>query len=516
MNFLKEKNKLFFWQKEKLLNFSFAFFILLILITRVLIFFTVNLTAIDSDQPFMWAGLKDYAEGRFYEPRFYGQDYNTFFEALFAVPLVWLSLPVYYALPIATHFISLFPFLFTAFYLFSKGKKENALVVLAVLLCLPVGYDILNSIPRGFVSGLFFTSFFIVTLLDPQNLKFVLVNTIMAVTGYFVNPNSVLVSAPFLLFVFLNNYQNKKYYYASIAGFLSMVPFYFLFNYFYKVHPSYVILGLEYNMTPDFFWSILRHLDRHFAHISFFVEENSILLLFVIAVLTYTLYKQNKKAYYALFGFFGVIFLSFLSAKTEDGVVWPFYSYSRIFLGVPLVIALMAAFPSMRSKIVLTILFVVPVGFTAYKFFELKRAVNYHTRIESRWNGVHLMSLSSVMEGARFFKETCKKNEVDHLLISNAFWLCTYLNYGGPAFMDDFPSTEETEAERRYWVREGNKNKVFSRFIFLSVKYDLDKVLTGNRNFEIKRLDDYGLFLIENNRLKNSAFISLVRKCEKD
>lgn len=511
---MEEKNKIFFLGKEKVLNFSFVVFILFILITRILIFFNVNVDAIDSDQPFMWAGLKDYSEGRFYEPRFYGQDYNTFLEALFALPLVWLALPVYYALPIATHFISLFPFLFTAFYLFFKGKKENALFILAALLCLPIGYDILNSIPRGFVSGLFFTSFFIVSILNPQNLRFVLINTVMAISGYFVNPNSVLVSVPFLLFVFLNNYQNKKYYYASFAGLLSAVPFYFFFNYFYKVHPAYIILGLEYNMTTDFFWSILTHLDRHFAHISFFVEENCILLFLALMVLTYALFKLDKKAFYALFGFFGVVILSFFSGKTEDGVVWPFYFYSRLFLGIPLVIVLLSALLPLQSKKILIPLLVITFGFTIYKFSNFKRAVTYHTKVESRWNGVHLLSLSSVLEGANFFKEACKKNNTDHLLISNAFWLCTYLNYGGPAFMGDFPSTEETEAERRYWVREENKEKVFNRFVFLSVKYDLDKQVSGKYNFEIKRLDDYGLFLIENNQLKNKDFILLVKECE--
>jgi hypothetical protein len=51
----------------------------------------------------MWIGAADYAKGLFYEPRFYGQDYNTFLESLFALPYLYAGLPAYKALPMATH-----------------------------------------------------------------------------------------------------------------------------------------------------------------------------------------------------------------------------------------------------------------------------------------------------------------------------------------------------------------------------------------------------------------------------
>ena len=42
----------------------------------------------DSDQSIMWLGAKDYSNGIFHEPRFYGQDYNTMLESLFSVPFL--------------------------------------------------------------------------------------------------------------------------------------------------------------------------------------------------------------------------------------------------------------------------------------------------------------------------------------------------------------------------------------------------------------------------------------------
>ena len=510
-----QKNNLF-TKKEFVLNATFVLLILIILISRVLIFFKVNLPFIDSDQPFMWAGVKDYSEGKFYEPRFYGQDYNTFLEALFAVPLYWLKIPVYYALPIATHFLSIFPFLFTAIYLFFKQRKENALVVLCVLLCLPWAYDVMSGIPRGFVSGLFFSSFFIISSLNPENLKWVFINSVLAIIGYFVNPNSILVSAPLLFYLFLTNVKKNNYYIVTGAALLSAIPLYFIFNYFYKIHPDYVVLGLEYNFTTVYFWDILTHLDRHFAHINFFIEERAFFVLSVLALLGIILFRKNKKAFFAFLSFFGVILLSFFSAKTKDGVVWPFYSFSRIFLGIPLFIAFATSFINLRSRSVIIFIVVLSLGFSAYKFSDFNRSLDYYTKHIEKWNGVHLMSINSVFESLNFFKKKCEENKSEHFVISNTFWLCTYMNYGGSAIMKDFPTTEESAAERRYWVREGNKDKVFEKFVFLSARFDFDKRLKGNEKFTMKRLDDYGLFLVEKNQVPNKDFLSLVRELEKN
>ena len=173
-------NNLFQFKKEWLLNSFFFLFIALVLTNRLCLFFTVNQTSIDNDQVVMWAGAKDFSEGMFRVPLFYGQDYNTMLEALVATPLVWLSVPIYYAVPVATHILFLFPFLFSAFYLFKKHYKTQAIFTLAILLCMPVGYDIMTAIPRGFVTGLFFTSFFIISILNPTNYKWIAINTFLS------------------------------------------------------------------------------------------------------------------------------------------------------------------------------------------------------------------------------------------------------------------------------------------------------------------------------------------------
>jgi hypothetical protein len=156
----------------------------------------------------MWLGAKHFSEGLFYEPRFYGQDYNTFMEGLFAAPLLLFGVPVYYAVPIATHVIFLCPILFTSIYLFKNRFPIHAIIMLSALLCMPSAFDLVTSLPRGFVTELFFTSFFIVSIRNPQNLKYVALNTLLAALGFFVNQNSVLVSVPFLFYIFLHHVKS--------------------------------------------------------------------------------------------------------------------------------------------------------------------------------------------------------------------------------------------------------------------------------------------------------------------
>jgi hypothetical protein len=512
---MEQTSKISFYNKNYFLNILFFIFIALILITRIRLFLDVNLQWIDSDQPFMWIGARDYAKGLFYEPRFYGQNYNTFMEPFFSVPLIWVNIPVYFALPIATHFIFLFPFLFTASYLFQKQKKENALTVLAIVLCMPVAYDILNCIPRGFVTGLFFTSFFVLSFFNPHSIRFVVINTLMATIGYFVNPNSTIVSVPLFVYLFLHNYRNTEFYLAGGICLLFVYPLHLFFNQFYISHPTYVIYGLNYNISWAAFTDNISHLDQAFEHVSFFIEGSSIILIAVLILLPFTLFKQDRKLFYAYLGFVFIILFSFFSGKVREGAAWPFYSYSRMYLGIPIVISLLTSNIHLSRKCLSIILIPAVLFFSGYKLFNFKKSIAYHLD-ESRWLGVHLAPLPTVLDAILVYKNFCKNNGTDRMIISNGFWLATYLDYGGPAVLDDFPKTEETNSERRFYVREENKNKTFEKFVLISSKPDLDKLLPEPNGFEIKRLDDYGVFLIENNRMRNDVFMALIREKEKN
>lgn len=505
-----ENKNIFGIKKEWLLNTFFFLFIAIILLNRIWLFFTINYNCIDNDQPIMWLGAKHYSQGIFHEPRFYGQDYNTLMEALFAVPLIKMDVLVYFAVPIATHIIFLTPFLFTAIYLFIKKNKESSLAVLGILLCMPTGYDIMNSIPRGFVTGLFFTSLYVVSILNPKNWTFILVNTFLAYVGYLVNQNSVLVSAPFISYLFFINYKEKKYYIYSIIGFLLALPINYLLNHFYSEHPNYVMYPANNVFSFSFFKDAISHLDQRFAHISFFIEEKSFLMIMLFLLIGIGLYKKNLKLFFSFLLFLLVIVVSFFSSKVSDGIVWPFYSYSRMYLGIPIALYLILIGSSIDLKKSIYIFIPVILIFSVYKELNFNNSIEYHTQ-EKMWGHVHLNTLDEIKIALETYKRICKEQQVTDFIIINSVWHDDEINYAGPALFDDFPNTLKPSFERRTWRIEEEKSKIINRFIIYTADYDFDKLAHEKyKNIDVTRLDDFGLFLIKNNKLKTSMFLKQI------
>lgn len=502
---LDKLNKAF--QKDSVLNGFFFLFLGLILLNRIFLFLTVNTDCIDNDQVVMWAGAQDFSKGLFHVPRFYGQDYSTMMEAIFAVPFVLLGLPVYFATPISTHLIFLFPFLFTAFYLFKLKRKEHAVLVLAILLCMPVGYDIMNSIPRGFVTGLFFTSFFIINIINPKNLKFILLNVFMSYVGYLANPNSVLVSAPFLVFLFLNNYTNKSFYIYSIIGFVLALPVDYGLNHFYKNHPEHVLYGFSNEFSLNYFKDAITHLDNRFAHISPFIEETSVVIIVLFFGLAVLFYKNNKSILICYSVLLVIILISMFSGKAADGAVWSFYSYSRLYLGLPIFLYLFLIFIDLKKSV--SILILTTLIFTIYKEATFKEKVIYHAD-EKKWDHLNLISLIDLKDYLNTLKNFCKDNGGEAIIIDHV-WRDDFVNYAGPAIDTSYPTTFKPSFERRTWRIQEEKNMTYKTFMLYMADYHFDETIKKiNPNINIQKLNDYGLFIIKDNNLTTHQFLASI------
>jgi hypothetical protein len=494
--------------KDQVVSVCFYLFIGIAVLTRVLMFAHLNMNYIDTDQPLMWLGATDYSNGIFHEPRYYGQNYNTFFEGLLAVPLIWLKVPVYYAVPAVTQFLFLFPFLFTAIYLFMDKKKIHALLVLSVILCLPAGYDIMNSLSRGFVTGLFFNSFFILSICNPRNLKFLLLNTILAVAGYFANPNSLIVTAPFFTYFYLLNFQRKQYYFICLAAIIEYSLLYLLLDRFYSIHPEYKVFTLRVDFSLPFFLEKISTLDDVFAHITFFFERKSVFLFSVLIVILISIRKQ--KFALAAFGVFLLVVLVSLAArKNIDGYTWPFYSYSRMYLGIPLVVCLFLPLMNIKEKFLPII--ILPIAFTFFKLANLKEDIK--NTAEGQGVFISVIKLKPALEMISFYKKLCEEKRAGFFLLSSGFWMRTVVNYGGPAIHADYPQTMETDYERRTWVYKKAENKVIERFLFLSAVPSFHQQ-NKNSGFKITPVDGYGLFLVTENKLTTFQFIQNVRITE--
>ena len=495
------------------LQLLFIISICVIVVTKSIIYFQYSLQLIDTDQAYMWQAATDFANGHFYEPRYYGQNYNTMLEAFLAAPLLFLKIPVYASLPLVTIILSLFPFLFSAFFLFLKNQKVSALIVLSILICLPAQFDLLTSLPRGFVTGLFFTSFFICSIISPQNMRLLFLNTAMALLAYFVNQNSVLVSIPFLFYLFLINYQKRIYFIVTCSALLLAIPLDFFFNQFYRLHPDYVLQSTFNTFSLKYFIQAISHLDERFQHIGFFIPNQCYTLMLALGLLSWLLFKQNKKAFKAFVVFIAIILFSFFASKVSDGSNWVYMSYSRMYLGIPIYIALFLPLIRFNLNKIALVLLCLPLLFSIYKLGFIKSELKKEDqRTISR--GVRLLSLESCMDITKFYKNKSEENNCHFLLVSSTFWLNTIVSNAGPALYKDYPDNQETRFEKRYWLRNKNKNRLISKFIFLSSDYNLNLLLPTKQKFELIKLDDYGLYLVKNNQLKMGEFIDYINTIE--
>jgi len=502
------------FQKQLVLNVSFYALLILLLVWRTLTVLNVTTVYFDSDQPFMWLGAHDFAKGIFMEPRFYGQDYNTFIEGLIAVPLLWCRVPVYYALPISTQILFLFPILFSAFYLFFQQRKQNAIILLALFNCLPLAFDIMTGLPRGLITGLFFTSFYVINVIHPNKERVFVLNTVLSVIGYFINPNLIIVAVPFYFFMFLNHYQSIRFYLIVLVCATLYFPLDWMFNGFYLRHPTYVVYGLEYAVSPMYFWKTFSRPNEIFTHLNFFIEGNCYILFTVYTSLMIVLYRKHKKSFYTSLLFIPFLLATFCMSKTWDGTTWPFYSFSRMYIGIPFVMFLLTAVIPFKKIMFSAFLTFVCFVFFGFKTTHLQKDVE-HSVDKTRWGFVHLMKRPNAIEAITFYKNVCDQNQVKHLFVSTGFFLNTFISYGGPAIYPDYPITQESVSERRYWAKEATKYQIIPSFIYIANDFNLDQHYQL-QEFKLKRLDDYGLYLVTENTLPTSQFFKTVSTIENE
>ncbi len=92
------------------------------------------------------------------------------------------------------------------------------------------------------------------------------------------------------------------------------------------------------------------------------------------------LFKKNKKLLLSYLLFLVIILVSFSSSKVNDGIVWPFYSYSRMYLGFPIIMYLMIINLDIDFKKIMWLIIPVVFVFTLFKEVTFKTTLAYHVQ----------------------------------------------------------------------------------------------------------------------------------------
>jgi len=112
----------------------------------------------DNDQLVLWDAADDMRHGIFREPCFYGQAYNPLVEPLFALPLIFLRFPYRIALALISGLLGFLPYALLGWACFIRKQYIACGFACIFLLWLPIEFQVITSIPRGFIPSCAFAS----------------------------------------------------------------------------------------------------------------------------------------------------------------------------------------------------------------------------------------------------------------------------------------------------------------------------------------------------------------------
>jgi hypothetical protein len=455
----------------------------------------------------MWYGAKEFALGNLHETRFYGQSYNTMLESIIAAPFYKMGFDINKVLPVVTCLLSLFPFIFISIIQYVKGFTKSALLIISLPLILPINYSLITSIPRGFVTGIFFSSLlFMFVIKEGSRINYFLAFFLL-VLSYSVNPNAVLFSIPCIVYLILNNYTNKNFYKPALFGLGIGILTHYLLNLFYLLHPNYNLHNYSLKYSFKNILTGIQNLNLFFGDIGIISNDSGISTLLLLCVITIFLWIKKERIKSLSIGVTLIIILFSLSMdKIHDAIDSIFYSYSRMYLALPLTLALAISFIEIKNKYVwlVYVYLLIPLLSVGINYQDLPQKIEQVTSTNKN-HVVSIRKVEDIKEECRRLKKYANEKNID-LIIIGFDWRNTLCGYGCEACIDSFPKTLFPLYERRTWRMLEDAKVAYKNILIIDVALRVDTLLANAENVDKQN----NFYLIKNNHLKTFELLDSI------
>jgi len=492
-------------------------FVVAIAVYRIFICIDFNLEYYDSDQFIMWLSARNFSQGLFYGPCFYGQDYNFMIEGLIAAPLVYLGVDVRMAVALATHVLCSLFWFGNTWILVRHKAYAAAIMVLCVWMLVPLEYDLLTALPRGFIPGFACCCLMVWTLQRPNDNRAFNLNCMLASIAFIINATTLWLTLPVLVFAIIHT-RSRTYALFATSALAIAILILKLLSMYYIAHPEMVV----HARIDDWSWAYFKKNILRLGQLIYLIGPvcKGWGLFWIGLILIFIIYNKNKFSMYFTVFILIAVFLFFLfHIKVGDGKYnWVFFSNSRFFIGIPLVLAMF--YTQLKDKamhVLIWPMIFIGAANVGFKIHHLKNKLETRLQITT-WFGVHVFKKTQIEEALHDIKHITQKHKVQTIIISANQWQDELIAYAGPALYPGFTATRITHAfgghaDRRYWLKKQHAISTSQNLLYISSNFNLTKPHILNEN-QWQKINDYGFYTIIHSNLSINQWVSKLDSLE--
>ncbi|MBS1569345.1 MAG: hypothetical protein JST45_07855 [Bacteroidetes bacterium] len=450
------------------------FVLICVLVVRTATIVEFGMRHAGSDDVLFWNVANDFAHGIFREPYVYGQNYNPALESLLAVPLLWCHVPMHTAMPVSTSLLALLPFI--SFSLWHKRSKEwlPAMAFLAIPLLLPVQWDLITTMSRGFVTGIAALGALPWAFRIKSEMRKAAAIGFILGTALYLNPNAAIFGLPFSIWFLLGSQQRFRALLSMAAGSIAPLSAQFLSIQFYARQPWRIVHRIDdwrmefhpIDLVPEG----LQQLGDHFQWLMPVAWEHGAWALLLLAAMAATAAGQRQhKVAIAIAAVFPLILFSLSFAKTHDGFRNVLYPYDRMYLAIPLLSAW--ALSQLRWRMPATVaagLVVVAAATSAYKATHVASIAAVAVQPEvgvpvASWPNAEFHAYADSVASV------ASRNHADLVIAMDGpdGMIHLALCYGGNIVSPNLPPTLYVGLDRRWWRRQEEKGAQHKAILFV-------------------------------------------------
>ena len=453
-------------------------------VTGLLIFLFLNHSAIlrvfnfryiDMDQMMMWLGVDEMRAGRFHMPRYFGQNYGSMLEAWLAIPFKGVAHE--FLFPLISYSLLSIPYVLIALLEWFRQRTAWAFVLpIAVFASLPTEFVMMGSMPRDMVSGVFVAALCIPFINSNRRFSYTIVGA-LSVLGWSLNSNAAVLAAPLVIYkVFCSDVEGF-----DIKGFLMLGlglllggAVHFGIGQFMVDRPELVVhrmwpLSYDFNLLLQG----LSALDKHFGYLVPFFKGKGIIVIILMVLTGITgLYRSSKPLTLTSVGLLAITLFSLGVPKVHDATGSVFFSYERMFIGLPVGLAFLLSKSYSKGNSVM--LSLVCIAFIAPQYRSHRFLVEDHVTHKD-----HMLTVDKVENlyaDCAELEQVKNEYSVDVIIYGpGRLWNAWVYSRGCPV-VTSIDLMVRPDYERKTWDMRKLDAEIYGTILWFSRDLSLDKL----------------------------------------